>query len=134
MNILLKNGTVVDYASNTNDNLDILIENDKIKKIEKNIDEYINKLDELKNDKFLCVVLFITDVYKNGSYVLYNREEEDIIKDAFDLKDVYEGVYIDNLVSRKKQMLPALLEVIDDSISNRGLFWNRKRYGKSFGR
>ena len=31
MNILLKNGTVVDYASNTNDNLDILIENDKIK-------------------------------------------------------------------------------------------------------
>jgi len=68
--------------------------------IEKNIDEYINKLDELKNDKFLCVVLFITDVYKNGSYVLYNREEEDIIKDAFDLKDVYEGVYIDNLVSR----------------------------------
>jgi len=84
--------------------------------IEKNIDEYINKLDELKNDKFLCVVLFITDVYKNGSYVLYNREEEDIIKDAFDLKDVYEGVYIDNLVSRKKQMLPALLEVIEKRV------------------
>ena len=38
MNILLKNGTVVDYASNTNENLDILIENDKIKKIAKNID------------------------------------------------------------------------------------------------
>lgn len=84
--------------------------------IEKNMDEYINKLDELKNDKYLCVVLFITDVYKNGSYVLYNREAEDIIKDAFDLKEVYEGVYIDNLVSRKKQMLPALLEVIEKRV------------------
>lgn len=84
--------------------------------IEKNIDEYINKLDELKNDKYLCVVLFITDVYKNGSYVLYNKEAESIIKDAFDLKEVYEGVYIDNLVSRKKQMLPALLEVIEKRV------------------
>lgn len=44
MNILLKNGTVVDYASNTNDNLDILIENDKIKKIEKNIDVQADKV------------------------------------------------------------------------------------------
>ena len=37
MNILLKNGTVVDYASNTNENLDILIENDTIKQIAKKI-------------------------------------------------------------------------------------------------
>ena len=44
MNILLKNGTVVDYASNTNENLDILIENDKIKKIEKNIDVRADKV------------------------------------------------------------------------------------------
>lgn len=84
--------------------------------IEKNIDEYINKLDEIKNDKYLCVVLFITDVYKNGSYVLYNREAEDIVKDAFDLNEVFEGVYIDDLVSRKKQMLPALLEVIQKRV------------------
>lgn len=38
MNILLKSGTVVDYASKTNDSLDILIEGDKIKAIGKNID------------------------------------------------------------------------------------------------
>lgn len=84
--------------------------------IEKNIDEYINKLDEIKNDKYLCVVLFITDVYKNGSYVIYNRDAEGIVKDAFDLSKVFEGVYIDDLVSRKKQMLPALLEVIQKRV------------------
>ncbi len=84
--------------------------------IEENIEEYINKLDELKRGNYICAVLFITDVYKNGSYVIYNRDSEDIIADAFDLKQVYEGVYIDNLVSRKKQMLPALLEVIEKRV------------------
>ena len=38
MNILLKNGTVIDYASNTNTKLDVLIENDIIVKIAENID------------------------------------------------------------------------------------------------
>jgi len=84
--------------------------------IKVNIEEYIDKLDELKNNSYLAVVLFITDVYKNGSYVIYNREAEDIVRDAFDLSDIYEGVYIADLVSRKKQMLPALLEVIEKRV------------------
>lgn len=37
MSILLKNGTVLDYASNTNEKLDVLIENNKIVKIAKDI-------------------------------------------------------------------------------------------------
>ena len=37
MKILLKNGTVLDYASNTNEKLDILIENNKIQEIAKDI-------------------------------------------------------------------------------------------------
>ncbi len=86
------------------------------KDIEENIEEYINKLDELKSGNYICVVLFITDIYKNGSYVIYNRDAKDIVEDAFDLSDTYEGVYIDNLVSRKKQMLPALLEVIEKKV------------------
>lgn len=38
MNTLLKNGTVIDYASNTNAKLDVLIENDIIVKIAENVD------------------------------------------------------------------------------------------------
>ncbi len=86
------------------------------KEIEENIEEYINKLNELKSGNYICVVLFITDIYKNGSYVIYNSDAKDIVEDAFDLKETYEGVYIDNLVSRKKQMLPALLEVIEKRV------------------
>lgn len=84
--------------------------------IEEKIDEYIERLNDIKNGSYLCVVLFITDVYKNGSYVIYNNDAEDIILDAFDLKDVKEGIYIPDLVSRKKQMLPALLEVIEKRV------------------
>ena len=84
--------------------------------IEENMDEYIAKLDELATGNYFCVVLFITDVYKNGSYVLYNKVAQDIILDAFDLEEAYEGVYIPDLVSRKKQMLPLLLEVIEKRV------------------
>ncbi len=84
--------------------------------IEEHIDEYVDKLDELKRGNFVCSVLFITDVYKNGSYVIYNRDAESIVSDAFDLNKVYEGVYISDLVSRKKQMLPALLEVVQKKV------------------
>lgn len=83
--------------------------------IEEHITDYIEKLNEISSS-YLCVVLFITDIYKNGSYVIYNNNAEDIVKDAFDLEKIYEGVYIDNLVSRKKQMLPALLEVIEKRV------------------
>ena len=38
MNTLLKNGTLIDYASNTNQKLDVLIENDIIVKLAENID------------------------------------------------------------------------------------------------
>ena len=38
LSILLKNGTVIDYASNTEEKLDILIEGEKIAKISENIE------------------------------------------------------------------------------------------------
>lgn len=44
MKILLKNGTVIDYASKTNDKLDVLIEDDKIKKVAANIETDADKI------------------------------------------------------------------------------------------
>ena len=51
MSILLKNGTVLDYASNTKETLDILIEEGKVLKIDKNISEADEIID--------CTGLFI---------------------------------------------------------------------------
>ena len=43
MKILLKNGTVIDYKNKLNDKYDILIEDEKIVKIDKNINETVDK-------------------------------------------------------------------------------------------
>lgn len=44
MNTLLKNGTVIDYASNTEKKLDILLEDSKISKIAENINDNADKV------------------------------------------------------------------------------------------
>ena len=46
--LLLKNGTVLDYASKTQENLDVLIQNDKIVKLAKQIDEVVDKVVDCK--------------------------------------------------------------------------------------
>ena len=44
MKILLKNGTLIDYKTNTNAKKDILIQDDRIAKIADEIEEYFNGL------------------------------------------------------------------------------------------
>ena len=83
-------------------------------KIRENIDEYIHVLDEMVETNYSVVVIFITDIIKNGSYVLYNTNAKNIIEDAFGLKEAHEGVFLPKLVSRKKQILPSILSVIDE--------------------
>ncbi len=49
MTILLKNGKLIDYKTNTNENLDILIENDKVKQISKEITTSADKTIDCTN-------------------------------------------------------------------------------------
>ena len=51
---------------------------------------------------------------RDSSYVIYNSEASEVIEDAFGLKDVYEGVFLPKMVSRKKQILPNILSVMED--------------------
>ena len=82
--------------------------------IKENIDEYINKLNEMVNTNYSIVVIFITDIIKNGSYVLYNTKSADIIADSFGIKNIHQGVFLPKMVSRKKQILPAILNTVDN--------------------
>ena len=81
--------------------------------IKEHLDEYVNKLNEIAKGDYKTVTLFITDVIKNGSYILYNDEAKYIIEDSFNLKDLEQGTFIPNLVSRKKQMLPKIMESLE---------------------
>lgn len=82
--------------------------------IKENIDEFINKLNEMVNTNYSIVVIFITDIIKNGSYVLYNTKSVDIIADSFGIKNIHQGVFLPKMVSRKKQILPAILNIVDN--------------------
>ena len=73
---------------------------------------YINELSENRNYKL--VLLVITDVIRKGSYLLYNTNSEssEILEDAFNIINIEEGYYIDEVVSRKKQIIPKLMDVM----------------------
>ena len=60
MSTLLKNGTVLDYVSKTNEKLDILIENGKIAKIKKDIKEEADKVIDCTN---LCIMPGMIDMH-----------------------------------------------------------------------
>jgi len=58
--ILLKKGTVLDYVSSTNEKLDVKIEDGKITKIEKNINE---EADEIIDCEGLCIMPGLIDMH-----------------------------------------------------------------------
>lgn len=80
--------------------------------IKSNIDKYIDQLDEMHSHSDGVYALFITDVINKGSYVIYSTNSENIIKDAFNLDKVYQGIFLSGIVSRKKQVLPAIMNVM----------------------
>ena len=84
--------------------------------IKENINEYIAYLDELcKKNNYRLALLFVTDVVKNGSYVIYNTGAEEIVKASYNILEITEGAYIPNMVSRKKQMYPLLAEFLNNN-------------------
>jgi len=62
------------------------------------------------NDKNLSLILFVvTDILNNGSYIYFKSTNPSILRQAFSLKNTpAQGFFVENLLSRKKQILPAL--------------------------
>lgn len=84
-----------------------------IDNIMKDKDEYLNLMETRKKSNELELIIFIiTDVLKNGSYLLYTSGCENMLKEAFGIKDVYEGVFVSNMTSRKKQVVPYINEYL----------------------
>jgi len=63
MKTLLKNGTILDYASNTNDVMDILIVNDKIEKIGKDLNVQDNTVDRVIDCTNLSIMPGMIDIH-----------------------------------------------------------------------
>ncbi len=81
--------------------------------IEKEMDEYVDVLNEVAEaNNYVLVALYVTDIIKNGSYVLYNSKAKDIMDIAYENK-VKEGYFIDGCLSRKKHIVPEIMSIIE---------------------
>ena len=77
-------------------------------------EQYIDILNNICNrQEYNIVTLFITDIINNGSYILYNDDAHDIIQESYKLDKLKQGHYLKNVVSRKKQMIPPILETLE---------------------
>ena len=65
------------------------------------------------NNEYNLIALFITDIMKNGSYILYNDRAKNVLEDSFGIENLYQGKYLDGIVSRKKQVIPSIIEVLE---------------------
>lgn len=83
--------------------------------IEKDIDEYIKTLDEVSEaNNYSLTALYVTDIIKNGSYVIFNKKAQEIMNVAYEQKEVEEGSFIPNCVSRKKHVVPLIMEIFEN--------------------
>ncbi|AFS79151.1 manganese-dependent inorganic pyrophosphatase PpaC [Gottschalkia acidurici 9a] len=72
--------------------------------------EFIDKTHE--ESGYYITLLVITDILKEGSYILYKSSKTNLIQKAFNA-DEEQGVFIPGLVSRKKQVVPNITEALN---------------------
>lgn len=80
------------------------------------IDSVLEKQDEflsyINGTDYDMLFLAITDIIKEGSYLLYKAPDQ-VVADAFKVEGK-QGVFVEELVSRKKQIVPNLTPVVEN--------------------
>ena len=85
-----------------------------IKEVLDEKEDYISLLNTVsEKNNYLFVCLFITDILDNGTYVLYSDRAKDILESAFNIDNIEEGNFLKGIVSRKLQILPKLMNDMD---------------------
>jgi manganese-dependent inorganic pyrophosphatase len=72
--------------------------------------DFISKI-HMQRGYFLTLLL-VTDILKEGSYLLFKCENKNVIPMTFGV-DATQGVFVKGYISRKKQVLPKIMEVIN---------------------
>lgn len=86
--------TVIDYEKVLNDK-----------------DKYISVLEKISKEHDYDILAFcITDVINSNTYLLYNEKAKTVFETIFNANPIYEGFMLKGVVSRKKQIIPLLME------------------------
>ena len=74
-------------------------------------EKYIEAMERIKEAKgYSMVIMYLTDIVKKGSYVLYCENAKDMLQDAMGVSEIYQGIYREGILSRKKQIIPKLMK------------------------
>ena len=84
---------------------------DEIDAVKEDYVKELNKISIYNNYDIVC--LFVTNIITNGSYILFNDRARGTLSLAFDVPDIEEGQFLENIVSRKKQMIAYILDVLE---------------------
>ena len=77
-------------------------------------DEIITMMRAVKEEHHhVMVLMLITDIVRGGSYVYYETERPAVLREALKVEELAQGLFIPHLLSRKKQLLPQILEAVD---------------------
>ncbi len=77
----------------------------------KDKDKYVSVLEKISKEHEYDIMAFcITDVINSNTYILYNEKAKTVFETIFDANPIYEGYKLNGVVSRKKQIIPLLME------------------------
>ena len=81
------------------------------KKVLKDQNKYVEVLEKISREHDYDIMAFcITDVINSNTYLLYNLKAKTVFETIFDIDNIYEGYELKGVVSRKKQIIPLLME------------------------
>lgn len=80
---------------------------DYVMEMKEEILDFIKQEHEVK--KHIATLLVITDIIREGSTLLYQAEDEELISEAFNI-EATQGMFVPEVVSRKKQVVPRIME------------------------
>ncbi len=77
--------------------------------VQKKRKEILDEMERLRNERGLVMItLMITNIMKEASELLFVGEKKELFEKAFDAKVENDSIYLEGVMSRKKQVVPPL--------------------------
>ena len=82
--------------------------------ISRELDDYVKVLDKVSEaNNYTLVALYVTDIIKNGSYVIFNTKGKNIMELVY-IDNLPEGYFVEGCVSRKKHVVPQIMSILEN--------------------